>query len=282
MAHSLQGRVVAVTGGARGIGRAIVERLAASGARVAIGDRDLEAALATAREIPRTVEAFDCDVADSSSFGGFLGAVEGRWGPIDVLVNNAGVLWVGRFDEEPEAATERQLAVNLHGVIRGVKLAAPAMRARGRGQIVTVASAAAKLSPPGESTYAATKHGVFGYLTGVRAELRGSGVALSVVMPAVVDTELAAGTAPGAARLLSPGEVADAVVAVIRRPRFEVTVPGYVGPLTRWVNLLPQRARDLVLRRLVPDQVAAKPDEELRARYESRYVTATDGEETTG
>ncbi|TDD86150.1 SDR family oxidoreductase [Saccharopolyspora karakumensis] len=280
MAHSLQGRVVAVTGGARGIGRAIAERLAAGGAHVAIGDRDLDAAHATAREIPGTVEAFGCDVTDSSSFGGFLGAVEDRWGPIDVLVNNAGVLWVGRFDEEPEAATERQLAVNLHGVIRGVKLAAPAMRARGRGHIVTVASAAAKLSPAGESTYAATKHGVFGYLAGVRAELRGSGVELSVVMPAVVDTELAAGTAAGAARLLNPGEVGDAVVAVVRRPRFEVTVPGYVGPLTRWVNLLPQRARDLVLRRLVPDQVAAVPNKAIRARYEAQHVTDTGSEGT--
>lgn len=281
MAHALSGRVVAVTGGARGIGRAIAERLAASGARVAIGDRDLDAALTTAREIPGAVEAFDCDVTDSASLGGFLSAVEDRWGPIDVLVNNAGVMWVGRFDEEPEAATERQLAVNLHGVIRGVKLAAPAMRARGRGHIVTVASAAAKLSPAGEATYAATKHGVFGYLAGVRAELRGSGVALSVVMPGVVDTELAAGTATGAARLLSPGEVADAVVAVIRRPRFELTVPGHVGPLTRWANLLPQRARDLVLRLMVPDQVAAVPDKAIRARYEAQHLTDTDSEGTT-
>jgi short-subunit dehydrogenase len=281
MAHSLPGKVVAVTGGARGIGRAIADRLAASGARVAIGDRDLDAAHATAREIAGTVEAFDCDVTDSASLGGFLSAVEGRWGPIDVLVNNAGVMWVGRFDEEPEAATERQLAVNLHGVIRGVKLAAPAMRARGRGHIVTVASAAAKVSPAGEATYAATKHGVFGYLAGVRAELRGSGVALSVVMPGVVDTELAAGTATGAARLLSPGEVADAVVSVIRRPRFELTVPGYVGPLTRWANLLPQRARDLVLRVMVPDQVAAVPDKAIRARYEAQHVTDTDSEGTT-
>ncbi|TDD05190.1 SDR family oxidoreductase [Saccharopolyspora terrae] len=281
MARSLPGKVVAVTGGARGIGRAIAERLAASGARVAIGDRDLDAAHATARDIAGTVEAFDCDVTDSASLRGFLSAVEGRWGPIDVLVNNAGVMWVGRFDEEPEAATERQLAVNLHGVIRGVKLAAPAMRARGRGHIVTVASAAAKVSPAGEATYAATKHGVFGYLAGVRAELRGSGVALSVVMPGVVDTELAAGTATGAARLLSPGEVADAVVSVIRRPRFELTVPGYVGPLTRWADLLPQRARDLVLRLMVPDQVAAVPDKAIRARYEAQHVTDTDGEGTT-
>lgn len=273
---SASGRVVAVTGGARGIGRAIAGQLATSGARVAIGDYDHDGAQATAQEIPGTVLGFACDVSDSASFGAFLRAVEARWGPIDVLINNAGVMWVGAFDAEPEAATERQLAVNLHGVIRGVKLAVPAMRARGHGHIVTVASAAAKLSPAGQATYAASKHGVFGYLASVRAELRGSGVDLSVVMPGVVDTELAAGTATGAARLLTPDEVARAVVAVIRRPRFEVSLPGYVGPLTRWANVLPQRGRDLLMRLMLPNQITAVPDKAARRDYEARHVTDTE------
>lgn len=276
MAKTVAGRVVAVTGGARGIGRAIASRLAEDGARVAIGDRDPEGARVTARELRGTVEGFGCDVTDNASFGAFLNAVEARWGPVDVLVNNAGVMWVGPFDQEPESAVERQLAVNLHGVIRGVQLAAPAMRARGRGHIVTIASAAARLSPPGEATYAATKHGVFGYLSGVRAELRGSGVDLSVVMPGVVDTELAAGTATGAARMLTPDDVAGAVAAVVRRPRFEVTLPGYVGPLTRWCNVLPQRARDLLLRLAVPDQVAAVAGTTVRQEYETRSLTRPD------
>jgi NADP-dependent 3-hydroxy acid dehydrogenase YdfG len=270
------GRVIAVTGGARGIGREIARVLAVAGARVAIGDRDEEGARATAAELPGTVAGFALDVADTVSFRDFLAAVEARWGPIDVLVNNAGVMWVGPFADEPEAATAAQLEVNLHGVIRGVKLAAPAMRARGCGHIVTVASAAAKLSPPGESTYAATKHAVFGYLAGVRGELRGSGVRLSVVMPGVVDTELATGTATGAAKLLTPADVAAAVHSAIRRPRFEVPVPGYVGALARWVNVLPQAGRDLLLRLLVPDQVAATTGTTARTGYESRNLTVTD------
>ena len=273
MATALAGRVVAVTGGARGIGRAIAERLAAGGARVAIGDRDHEGALATAREIAGTARGVECDVTDSASFSAFLDTVEAEWGPVDVLVNNAGVMWVGGFDEEPESATERQLAVNLHGVIRGVKLAAPTMRARGRGHIVTVASAAAKLSPPGEATYAATKHGVHGYLSAVRAELRDSGVEVSVVMPGVVDTELAAGTTSGAAKLLTPDGVARAVVAVIRRPRFEVTLPGSVGLLIRWANVLPRRGRDVLLRLMLPDQVTASGDKTARESYEARTLS---------
>ena len=127
-------------------------------------------------------------------------------------------------------------------------------------------------SPAGEATYAATKHGVLGYLTGVRAELRGSGVELSVVMPGVVDTELAAGTATGAARMLTPDDVAEAVVAAIRRPRFEVTLPGHVGPLVRWCNVLPQRVRDFLTRLMVPDQVTAVDGTTAREDYEARSL----------
>lgn len=273
MNSPIVGRVVAITGGAHGIGREIARHLAAAGARVAIGDRDGEAVRGTAAQLPGTARGFDLDVTDSASFRAFLGAVESLWGPIDVLVCNAGVMWVGPFDEEPESATQRMLDVNLHGVIRGVRLAAPRMRARGRGHIVTIASAAARLSPPGESTYAATKHGVLGYLVGVREELRGSGVRLSVIMPGVVETELAAGTATGAARLLQPADVARAVMRTIGRPRFEVTIPGYVGPLTRVAGVLPQRIRDVVLRRMVPNQVAATQGSSVRSHYQSQALT---------
>lgn len=267
MNRSLTGRVVAVTGGGAGIGRAIAEQLAAAGARVAIGDRDGLGARRVAAGIAGTVEGFDLDVTETASFTTFLDAVQAKWGPIDVLVNNAGVMWVGKFDEESEDATCRQIEVNLHGVIRGVKAAAPAMRARRHGHIVTIASAASKLSPPGEATYAATKHAVLGYLRAVRAELRGTGVEISVVMPGVVDTELARGTATGAAKLLQPGDVARAVVAVIERPRFEVTVPRYIGLTVRVVELLPQAVRDVVLARMVPDQVAST-DKASRRGYE--------------
>ncbi|MFE3798835.1 SDR family oxidoreductase [Nocardia tengchongensis] len=273
MTTAVAGRIVAVTGGARGIGSEIARQLAAAGARVAIGDRDLEAARETAGQLPGQVRAFALDVTDTRSFREFLDAVTEVWGSFDVLVNNAGVMWVGAFDTEPEAATERMLAVNLHGVIRGVRLAAPYLRARGGGHIVTVASAASKLAPPGESTYAATKHGVLGYLTGVREELRGSGVHLSVIMPGVVDTELALGTDPGATARLDPADVAAAVVRVLARPRFEVTIPATIDLLVRVTGLLPQALRDQVLRRAVPNQVEATRRSNSRETYERHALT---------
>ncbi|MFG1770260.1 SDR family oxidoreductase [Nocardia salmonicida] len=271
----MTGRVIAVTGGARGIGREIAAQLARAGARVAIGDIDGTAARATAAELGAQVRGFDLDVADRASFAAFLAAAEQEWGPLEVLVNNAGVMWVGPFDLEPEAVRRRQFDVNVHGVINGLTLAAPAMRARGAGHIVTVASAASKLAPPGESSYAATKHAILGYLTGVRAELRDSGVDLSVIMPTVVDTELAAGTDNGGVALLQPADVARAVVRAIERPRFEVTVPGYLGPLLRLVNVLPAFLRDRILLAMVPDQVAAVRDSSSRSDYEHRVYDPT-------
>ena len=150
----LHGLVVAVTGGAVGIGREIAAAAQAAGARVAIGDRDLDQATATAADLG--IRGHPLDVTDEASYRGFLDAVAADLGPIDVLVNNAGVMWVGPFDDEPEAATAAMFDVNVIGVIRGVRLVAPEMAARGAGHIVTIASAAAKRSPPGESTYAAT------------------------------------------------------------------------------------------------------------------------------
>ena len=271
----LSGKVVAVTGGAQGIGREIACLLASSGAKVAIGDLGGESAKKTASELEGTLPhgtllGFDLDVTDNDSFAAFLAAVEAEWGAIDVLVNNAGVMWVGPFDEEPDAAAERQIRVNLLGVIRGVKLAAPAMVARGAGHIITIASAASVLTTPGEASYAASKHGVFGYLKAVRAELHGTHVHISVIMPGVVDTALAAGTGTGAAKLLQPADVAAAVLRTIAKPRFEVTLPGFIGPLLRTINVLPESLRDVLSRRLVPDQVK-QVDRGARAGYESQF-----------
>ena len=270
--RAVTGKVVAVTGGARGIGRAIAERLTAAGARVAIGDRDLEAAQETAAELG--VHAYSLDVADRDSFDDYLRAVRRDLGAIDVLINNAGIMWVGSFEEEPDSAARAQLEVNLLGVINGVKAAAPAMREAGRGHLVAVASAASILPIPGEATYAATKAGVLGYFRAVRAELRGKGVDTSVIMPAVVDTALATGTGTGAVRLLSPDDVARAVVEVVARPRFEITVPGFIGSATRWVSLLPQRLKDRAFVAMVPDQVA-QVRAEARAGYETAAFTTS-------
>src|SRR4051812_6701479 len=277
-AQPLTGRVIAVTGAGRGIGRAVAARLAAAGAAVAIGDLDAELAVETAGALSARpggrLLGLSLDVTDTPSFEDFLRTVETELGPIDVLVNNAGIMWVGPFEEEPEEAALRQFDVNVHGVLRGMKLVIPGMRKRGRGHMVNIASAASKVAPAGEATYAATKHALHGYSTAVRAELRGTGVHVSVVMPGVVDTELAVGTATGPTRRLTTDQVADAVLDVVLRPRFEVFVPRQVAALTRLAALLPGRARDALHHLLVPNQLAALSDRSVRAAYEQRTRTA--------
>ncbi|KXO98672.1 SDR family oxidoreductase [Tsukamurella pseudospumae] len=273
----LNGRRVAVTGGGSGIGAATCRLLAARGARVWIGDRDEAAAQAVAESIRSAggrAESLRLDVTDEGSFEEFLAAAEAD-GPLDALVNNAGVMWVGSFVDEGAASIQRQVAVNLVGPILGTRLAARRMLPRRSGHIVTVASAASKLSPAGEATYSATKYGIYGYLRAVRRELRGSGVELSVVMPAVVDTALAAGTTTGAAAMLTPERIAAAIADTLASPRFEVHVPRTVGLLHRLQTLSPQPVRDLLDRFLVPDQVRSA-DRAVRADYERGAVGDSD------
>ena len=251
--------LVAVTGAARGIGEAIARLLAAQGYELLLGDLD-GSVVSLALELNGIGAVLD--VTDQASYEAWLALVP----QVDVLVNNAGVMWVGSFSDEPVTALERQFAVNVHGVVRGTRLVLPAMLQRRSGLVVTVASVASYISPAGEATYAATKHAVHGWMKAVRQEIAGSGVQLALVLPTVVETELAVGTASGGVPRLSPQDVALAVLAAIRKPRFEVFVPARVAVLVRVLALLPQKGRDVMYRRLVPNQT--KGDLTVRRTYE--------------
>jgi NADP-dependent 3-hydroxy acid dehydrogenase YdfG len=267
----IAGRVVAITGAARGIGRATAIALAREGARVAIGDLDVEAARRTAEEVGHGAAAFALDVTERASFERFVDAVEDRLGPVDVLVNNAGIMPLGPFVAEDDATARRMVDINVHGVLHGMKAVLPRLVARGQGHVVNIASAAGKAPYPGGATYCGTKHFVVGVSETVRGELRGSGVDLSVVMPVVVDTELATGvrTAWGVPRL-APEDVAEAIVETLRRPRFDVFVPRSIGPLTVAGWLLPRRMRELLHRAIKADRVLADVDPGARRGYELR------------
>ena len=265
----IPGKVVLVTGAARGIGEAIASSLALRGAKVAIGDIDAHAARAAAQQIGHGVIGLPLDVTSEDSFMAFVEAAVELLGPIDILVNNAGVMWVGAHGDEPEAIAKRQFDVNFHGVARGMKIVIPRMLARGGGHVINIASAASKVTVAGEATYAATKHAVYGYSTSVRHELAKSPVEITVVMPVVVATELAAGTSSGGVPPLVPQDVADAVVEVIEYPKAEVFVPGRVNFLTRLMAILPERGRAFMHSRLVPNQITASDDSQRRS-YESR------------
>ena len=269
--RDLTGRVVAITGGARGIGRATAAACVRAGMRVAIGDVDLAVARRTAGELAHGTIAVALDVCDRTSVRNFLDVVEERLGPLDVLVNNAGIMHLGTFVEEDDEMTRRQVDINVHGVLHGIKEALPRMTARGTGHIVNMASTAGRGGFAGAATYSGTKHFVVGASEAVRFELRGSPVEISCIMPVIVNTELAAGSS--SARMvakLEPEDVAEAVVRTLRFPRFEVFVPRYMSAMMTFAAVLPRPAREGLARALKADRVFTSRDDAARRDYELR------------
>jgi NAD(P)-dependent dehydrogenase (short-subunit alcohol dehydrogenase family) len=265
--------VIAITGGARGIGRATAAALIAQGARVAIGDIDAQLARRTAEELDAGTIGLPLDVTDRTSFSAFLDEVEAQMGPLDVLINNAGIMPIGPFVEEPDATADRMVDINVRGVIIGSKLALQRFVPRGRGHLVNIASVAGKAGIAGGATYCATKHAVVGLTEALRQELRGRGVDLSVVLPVVVNTELGSGLPETRAfKRVEPADVASAIVEALQTGRFEAYVPRNVSMLARMNALLPRRAMEAYGRMLKGDQVLMAPDHHARAAYEARMV----------
>jgi NADP-dependent 3-hydroxy acid dehydrogenase YdfG len=270
----LAGKVVAITGGARGIGRATARELAAQGSKVAIGDLDGELAAYTAAELGEGVHAFAVDVTDAESFASFLDSVERELGPLDVLVNNAGIMLVGRpLAEEDDGATNAMVDVNLHGVLTGTKLALQRMRPRRSGHIVNISSQAGNGGFPGGATYCATKFAVRGLSEAVRGELalEELPIDISCVMPTVVNTELGSGLPiTRGVKVLEPEDVAAAIVDALQSPRFDVHVPRQAGRINKLAGMLPRRGREALGRFLRADQVLWQADRTSRAGYEQR------------
>jgi NAD(P)-dependent dehydrogenase (short-subunit alcohol dehydrogenase family) len=272
---SLNGRVVAITGGARGIGKSTAAALVRQGARVGIGDVDAELARRTAEELGANVRAYELDVTSRPSFKSFLDSVESDLGALDVLVNNAGIMPVGAFLDETDAAAVRQLDINVHGVIFGMKEALPRMIARRSGHIVNLASVAGKGGFPHLATYCATKHAVVGLSEALRAEHADDGIEVSCVMPALVDTELTSGVRAGRGiEKAKPEDVADAIVAALQVPTFDVFVPKSVGRINKVMTMMPRAVREAIARTLEADKLMVQADKAGRAAYEQRVANS--------
>ena len=279
--RSLAGRVVAVTGGGRGIGRATAAALIARGARVAIGDLDAPLAERTAAELGAWTVGLPLDVTDRTNFAAFLDQAEHRLGPLDVLINNAGIMPIGPFLEETDACARRIIGINVHGVLFGSKLALERFVPRRRGHLVNMASIAGKAGAAGGVTYCASKYAVVGLSEALRQELHGTGVEISVVMPIGVNTELYSGLPQiRGFKLFEPEGVARAIVGVLQRPRFEVYVPRSMAAVMRAGVLTPRRTWEGLGRLLKNDQTLTRPDHDARAAYEARMLQTIDGRST--
>ena len=276
-ARQLSGKVVAITGGARGIGLATARACAARGMKVAIGDLDAAEAERSAESVPGAI-GLPLDVTKRDSFEAFLDAVDAQLGPVDALINNAGIMPVGPFVDEDDLTAIRMVDINVHGVLLGMKLALPRFLARGTGHLINIASTAGKAGIPGGATYSGTKHFVVGVSEAVRGELRGTSVEVSCVMPVVVNTELATGLqASRGVKKVEPEDVGAEIVSALEHPRFDVYVPRSMGPVFQVTGALPRTAREAVSRAFKADKVLAGADRDARRGYELRAAHSEPG-----
>jgi NAD(P)-dependent dehydrogenase (short-subunit alcohol dehydrogenase family) len=278
--RSLNGKVVAITGGARGIGKATATALVRKGCRVAIGDLDLKLAEETAAGLGGGTVAVALDVTERDSFVAFLDEAERQLGPVDVVINNAGIMPVTPFVDESPDSVRRQVDINLHGVLTGTQLAIERMTLRRSGHIVNIASQAGKAGIPGIATYSATKHAVVGLSEAVKTELRDSGIEISCVMPTVVNTELTSGVGQKWVKPVEAADVANEIVDALEIPRFDVFVPRANGALYKILTPLPRSWREAIGRAMKIDKLMLEVDHGARQAYEERAAASEPETET--
>ncbi|WP_280304788.1 SDR family oxidoreductase [Nocardia neocaledoniensis] len=267
----LNGALIAITGAARGIGLATARAFVAEGAHVALGDLDEALAVQAAAELGDRAMGHALDVTDKSSYAAFLDAAA-RWRgrPLDVLVNNAGVMPNGAFLDQSDRIDQLTMDVNVYGVIHGMRLALPGMVERGRGHVVNVASLAGKFPIKGLAVYNASKYAVVGLTAATRLEMDATGVSVSAVLPSAVRTELSSGIDYGILPAVDPEDIAAAVVRTVKTRAAETSVPGYVGLMANAAGLVPEPLLKVVRKAAHDDAAITRVDDKVRRAYLDR------------
>jgi NAD(P)-dependent dehydrogenase (short-subunit alcohol dehydrogenase family) len=232
----VQARTCLVTGAGRGIGAAVARRLSAGGHRVALTARSADELEKLAAELDGPSLVVPADVTDPDAIERVFAQVEAAWGPVEVLVLNAGAGTSAPIARVTDADWQRMLDLNLTAPFRMLRRAVPAMVERGYGRVVAVASVAAKRGEPYIAAYTASKHGLLGLVRSAAQELARTGVTVNAVCPAYVDTPMTDATVASISattgrtaeqarealerrqpigRLVTPDEVADAVLLCV-------------------------------------------------------------------
>lgn len=227
-----EGAIALVTGAGRGIGRSVALRLSGAGLRVALSARSRDELDAVAAECAGETLVHPADITDPAAVEALFAAIEQQWGPVAVLVANAGAGHSARLERTTDADWARMLDLNLTAPFRCLRRAIPGMRAAGYGRIVVIASDASRVGEPYIAAYSAAKHGVLGLVRSAAAELATDGVTVNAVCPGYVDTPMTDATIANIAaktgreadaardflaakqpigRLITPDEVAEAV-----------------------------------------------------------------------
>ena len=233
----LKGKTALVTGSTSGIGRAIAEALAAEGANLVLngfGDSGEIEALRGAIEAATAVEVTysAADMSQPAEIGAMIAEAQARFGALDILVNNAGIQHVAPIEDFPAARWDAVLAINLSSNFHTIRAALPAMRRRGWGRIINVASAHGLTASPEKAAYVAAKHGVVGLTKVVALEAAGSGITCNAICPGWVLTPLVAKQIEARAEA-SGGSLDEAKAELLREktPSGEFATPEQIGAL---------------------------------------------------
>ncbi|GAA4824146.1 SDR family oxidoreductase [Tomitella cavernea] len=260
--------LVAVTGGARGIGLATARAFHAAGAHVAIGDLDADLAGESATALGARVSGHALDVTDHASFVSFIEqaeAVHAR--SLAVLVNNAGIMPNAAFLDQDSNVDRTTMEINYFGMATGMRVVLPGMVERGVGHVVNVCSLVGRFPLQGLAGYNASKAAALALSESVRMELAGTGVSVSALLPSAVRTELASGIDFGWLPQVAPERIADAVVGTVRTRKAEIGVPGYLGALARSSAVMPESLARPFRRIIGDDAPLRKVDPAQRGAY---------------
>lgn len=246
----LKDKVIIITGAAGGIGTAAAQMFAERGARLVLTDIRKDALEETVKNLPETgtkTLLVEHDVTSPESWNALFERVLEEWGRVDVLVNNAGVVFPGAAEEVPLEKVHQQVSVNFLGMIHGCRAAIPVMKRQGAGKIVNVASLGGVVPMPGEAVYSATKFAIRGYTMSLHAELRDTPVGICAVCPDSVDTPQLAYELKFDEAVLSfvgsplpPRAVAKGILKAVRKKKPEILVPGGMGALYRILMGMPR------------------------------------------
>jgi len=260
--------IAVVTGAARGIGRQISEDLIARGYHVVIGDLDLAQTTQTTTELGDAATAVRLDVTDGALIRSTIDRIESDLGPIELWVNNAGIMPTGLFVDQRPAVLRATIDIDYAAVVDATRAILPLMIERGEGTIVNIASATGIKPLAGLAVYSATKAAIIAFSEVLRRELRGTGVQVSVIAPNLVTTALGAGiTPPALTGSVNAVTVSRAVMRAIDRGTFLTVVPRRLAPLLRLSASLPITVRDWLDDVAGSDKIGLGGDPATRAAY---------------
>ena len=235
----IKGSIALVTGGSRGLGPHIARLLAKEGVNIALTARTknaLDETIDTLTSFNIEAKAFPADLTDAASRTSLLENVKNHFGPIDLLINNAGMEWVCAYSDMSPEQIETMIQTNMIAPMLLTRMVMPDMLERKKGHIVTMSSLGGKKGSPYSATYAATKASLIQWTSGIRLELRGTGVSASVICPGFVSESgmfaVYGKKAPEITGETTPGKVALAVIRAIKKDIQEIVVnPGLIWPM---------------------------------------------------